>query len=438
MSIEPESDAPESEAVLERTIECASGARVDTDSISGSATHAAGPESSVLRRQRYIGKEFGDLVLLEEIGRGGMGVVYKARQKSLDRIVAVKLLLHEEFQDETRLARFRAEARAAASLTHANIVQVYQVGECDIAHYFVMEYVDGPSLESLIRDGKLLLGTAINILIDIADAVHFAHTKGIVHRDLKPGNIMIDRGQRPVVMDFGIAKVLGKSSTMTQQGVVMGTPAFMSPEQAGDEPDRVGPHSDVYSLGAILYMMLAGRAPFDEGTTLRTILKVISAEMPVSIRSIRPQIPEELERICLKCLQKKPEERHKTAETLAGRLRGFLADPRKKSTEGFPLPVVVLRSRSAEKQIRLTKPVSVVGRTSECDVVLRASDISKQHCRITIDPDGVTLEDLGSANGTFVNGERIKKAQLEDRDRVRFADHEFKVRLARPRTSEWS
>jgi serine/threonine protein kinase len=438
MSIEPDSDAPEGEAVLERTIECASGDRVDTDSISGTATHGTGPESSVLRRQRYIGKEFGDLVLLEEIGRGGMGVVYKARQKSLDRIVAVKLLLHEEFQDETRLARFRAEARAAASLTHANIVQVYQVGECDIAHYFVMEYVDGPSLESLIKAGKLLLGTAINILISIADAVHFAHTKGIVHRDLKPANIMIDRGQRPVVMDFGIAKVLGKSSNMTQHGVVMGTPAFMSPEQAGDEPDRVGPHSDVYSLGAILYMMLAGRAPFDEGTTLRTILKVISAEMPTSIRAIRPQIPEELERICLKCLQKKPEDRHKSAETLAGRLREFLADPRKKSAEASPLPVVVLRSRSAEKQIRLTRPVSIVGRTSDCDVVLRASDISKQHCRITIEPDRVTIEDLGSANGTFVNGTRIQKAQLEDRDRVRFADHEFKVRLARPRTSEWA
>jgi serine/threonine protein kinase len=438
MSIEPEYEAPQGEAVLERTIECAAGDRVDTDNISRSATRTTGPESSAMRRQRYAGREFGDLELLEELGRGGMGVVYKARQKSLDRIVAVKLLLHEEFQDETRLARFRAEARAAASLTHNNIVQVYQVGECDIAHYFVMEYVDGPSLETLIREGKLLLGSAINFLISIAEAVHFAHTRGIVHRDLKPANIMIDRGQRPVIMDFGIAKVLGKSSTMTQQGVVMGTPAFMSPEQAGDEPDRVGPHSDIYSLGAILYMMLAGRAPFDEGSTLRTILKVISSEMPVSIRSIRPQIPEELERICLGCLQKKPDDRHKSAQTLANRLRDFLADPYKKSEEKPLLPRVVLRSRSAEKQIRLTKAVSIVGRTSECDVVLRASDISKQHCRIIIEPESVTIEDLGSANGTFVNGQRVRKAQLEDRDQIRFADHEFKIRMAPPRAREWS
>ncbi len=431
MSTEPESDAPESEALLEHTIECASGDRVDTDSISGSATHAPSPESSTMRRQRYVGMEFGDLELMEEIGRGGMGVVYKARQKSLDRIVAVKLLLHEDFHDETRLGRFRAEARAAASLTHANIVQVYQVGECDIAHYFVMEFVDGPSLESLIREGKLLLGTALNFLIAIADAVHFAHMKGIVHRDLKPANIMIDRGQRPVVMDFGIAKVLGKSSTMTQQGVVMGTPAFMSPEQAGEEPDRVGPHSDVYSLGAILYMMLAGRAPFDEGTTLRTILKVISAEMPVSIRSIRPQIPEELENICLKCLQKKPEERLKTADSLAIRLREFLADPQKRSPDRAPpLPRVILRSTSASQQIRIAKAVSIVGRTSDCDIVLRASDISKQHCRITLEPEIVMIEDLGSSNGTFVNGQKVRRAQIEDRDRISFGDHEFKVRIA--------
>lgn len=436
MATEPGSNIPDSEVLLEHTIECASDDRVDTDSISGSSTKAAGPESSAIRRQRYIGLEFGDLVLLEELGRGGMGVVYKARQKSLDRIVAVKLLLHEEFHDETRLARFRAEARAAASLTHPNIVQVYQVGECDVAHYFVMEYVDGPSLETLIKEGKLLLGSAINLLIPIAEAVHFAHAKGIVHRDLKPANIMIDRGQRPVVMDFGIAKVLGKSSMLTQQGVVMGTPAFMSPEQAGDEPDRVGPHSDVYSLGAILYMMLAGRAPFDEGTTLRTILKVISAEMPASIRSIRPQIPEELERITLKCLQKKPENRFSTAQTLAERLRGFLADPGKKSPDRPALARVIFKSTSSTQQIRLSRPVSIVGRTSECDVVLRASDISKQHCRIIIDTESVTIEDLGSANGTFVNGQKIRKAQLEDRDRVGFADHEFKVRIALPKAGE--
>jgi serine/threonine protein kinase len=435
MITEP-SSTPDSEVLPEHTIDCTAADRVDTDSISRSVTSAPGPESSDMRRMRYVGKEFGDLVLLEELGRGGMGVVYKARQKSLDRIVAVKLLLHEEFQDDTRLARFRAEARAAASLTHPNIVQVYQVGECEFAHYFVMEYVDGPSLETLIKEGKLFLGSAINFLISIADAVQFAHTKGIVHRDLKPANIMIDRGQRPVVMDFGIAKTLGKSSMLTQQGVVMGTPAFMSPEQAGEEPDRVGPHSDIYSLGAILYMMLSGRAPFDEGTTLRTILKVISDEMPVSIRAIRPQIPEELERISLKCLQKKPENRFRTADTLATRLREFLAAPEKENVEPTPLPVVVLRSVSQAQQIRLTKAVSLVGRTSDCDVVLRASDISKQHCRITIEPGSVTLEDLGSANGTFVNGQKVRKAQLDDRDRISFADHEFKVRIAMPNADD--
>jgi pSer/pThr/pTyr-binding forkhead associated (FHA) protein len=158
--------------------------------------------------------------------------------------------------------------------------------------------------------------------------------------------------------------------------------------------------------------------------------------MPASIRSIRPQIPEELERITLKCLQKKPEDRFKTAETLAEKLRGFLADPGKKTVDRPPLPRVVLRSTSASQQIRLNKPVSIIGRTSDCDVVLRASDVSKQHCRIIIEADSVTIEDLGSANGTFVNGQRIRKAQLEDRDRIRFADHEFKIRMAMPKPAD--
>lgn len=421
---------PNTPSEFGRTLDCVQGDAAETDNLAGSASAS---DSRIARRRQLIGKEFGDVQLLEELGHGGMGVVYKARQKSLDRLVAVKLLLSEQFHDEKRLARFRAEARAAACLTHPNIVQIYQVGECDAGHYFVMEYVEGPSLESLIYEGKLRLGSAINILLAVADAVHFAHSKGIIHRDLKPANIMVDQRRRPVIMDFGIAKFVGKSSKLTQEGVLMGTPAFMSPEQAGENAAEVGPQSDVYSLGAILYTMLAGRVPFDEGTTLKTVLKVIGPEMPPPIRSVRPRVPEHLERIALKCMQKDLADRYATAHLLAEELRTFLADPGKRSENRKPvLPALVLISTSSGQKIRFKKPASTIGRTSDCDVVIRAGDVSKHHCRIVIEEQGIAVEDLESANGTFVNGEKVQRCSLADGATVRFASHEFKARIVWP------
>src|SRR5207248_492709 len=166
--------------------------------------------------------------------------------------------------------------------------------------------------------------SAVAIMILIADAVHYAHESGVIHRDLKPANIMLDRAHRPVVMDFGIAKCVGKTS-LTHQGAIMGTPGYMPPEQAGEDLGRVGPHSDVYALGAILYSLLTGRPPFDESTALKTILKVISTELPPPIRGLRQDVPAELEAICLKCLRKKPEERYASALELSRDLRRFRA-----------------------------------------------------------------------------------------------------------------
>jgi serine/threonine protein kinase len=419
--------------------------QADTGNPTGStqsSPDAAGASGVVL--SSLVGQSFGDVELLEEIGRGGMGLVFKANQTSLERLVAVKLLRPEHFTDPLKLARFTAEARAAASLEHPNIIQVYQVGECPFGQYFAMEYIDGESLDQLIRKGNLSLSFTVQILHTVARAVHFAHTKGIVHRDLKPANIMVDRTRRPVVMDFGIVKFLGQPSSLTQEGVIVGTPAYMAPEQAGEAPDQVGPLSDVYSLGGILYSMLTGRVPYDGATPLQTVLKVIGSEMPPPVCSLRPHVPVELERICMKCLSKRPADRYPSARALAHSLRSFAAawahrqttataaKKKAKGTTRFSLPSLRLVAVSTGKIIRVVHEKSVLGRSSECDIVVRAADVSKQHCQILLEADRVVIEDLGSVNGTFVNDRPVQQARLHDGDQVRVADHEFQVHLKPP------
>jgi serine/threonine protein kinase len=383
-----------------------------------------------------VGQNIGDFEILEEIGRGGMGVVYKARQVSLDRLVAVKMLLGDHFHNPALRTRFLAEARAAASLAHPNIVNVYQVGDCFAGRYFVMELIAGQSLEALIKDRAVPITWAVSLLIPVAEAVHYAHTKGIVHRDLKPANIMIDQFRRPVVMDFGIAKFVGKPSSLTQQGAVMGTPAYMPPEQAGEDISQVGPHSDVYSLGAILYTLLTGKLPYDAGSAFHTILKVISAELPPAVRQLRPEVPVELERICMKSLSKAAADRQASAQAFADELRRFRtrATPQQagSSTVRATQPSVLLLSRATKKVFRIFIGTTVIGRSSECDVILKAADISKRHCQITLDGDQLTVEDLDSANGTCVNQQPIKRAPLKDGDELDIGGHLFQIRVQKP------
>jgi serine/threonine protein kinase len=411
--------------------EADTGPRTQLPPESFGTTPSAAADSPVTEPEALVGQCFDDLELLEYLGRGGMGVVYKAKQRGLERIVAVKVLLAQHFLEPLRLARFQAEARAAASLNHTNIVQIYQVGQCALGHYFVMEYVDGPSLEALIRKGPMPVQSAVAILIRLAKAVHYAHTKGIVHRDLKPANILFDSSNRPVVMDFGIAKFMGKSSSLTQQGVVMGTPAFMAPEQAGESTDPVGPRSDVYALGALFYTMLSGRVPYEADTPLRTVMKVIGPEMPPDLRTLRPEVPEKLEQICMKCLCKLPANRYATAQVLfedLGRLRASLSGTGEVRSSARRAPALLLEAVDG-KVLRVSRPKTVIGRSSECNIVLRASDVSKEHCRILIEPDGIYVEDLGSSNGTCVNDRPVQRYPLEDGDVLRIADHEFLVRM---------
>jgi serine/threonine protein kinase len=396
-----------------------------------------------------VGLEFDDFVLLAEVGRGGMGVVYKARQKSLDRLVAVKLLSGEPLSKPALLTRFLAEARAAAGLSHPNIVSIYQVGQCPVGHYFAMEFIDGQNLEqTTARDGRrrpMPLLWSVSVLIPVAQAVAFAHTRGVIHRDLKPANIMIDVHKRPVVMDFGIAKVMGRSSGLTAHGTILGTPAYMAPEQAGGEPDKVGPACDVYSLGAILYRLLTGRLTYEAENTLLTLLQVVAPALPPPVRGLRPEVPASLEQIVMKCLSKDPADRFPSAKALALALtrevpqllvlppapggQGGHRAPAPKEKPAPPLPVVALVLVKTGQQIRLSKPVNTIGRSADCEVTLKARDVSKQHCRLVLKPGAVVVEDLDSANGTLVNGEAIERAILRHGDILEVAGHAFEVRL---------
>jgi len=271
---------------------------------------------------------FGDYELLGEIAHGGMGVVYKARQMSLNRVVALKMILTGRLASEVEVKRFHAEAEAAAHLAHPNIVGIYEVGVQEGQHYFSMQYIEGQSLAQLQAEGRWQAGTgkeAAHLLAKVARAVQYAHDRGILHRDLKPANILIDADGEPHVSDFGLARRIGTDSSLTLEGVVMGTPSFMAPEQATGETKHLSAASDIYSLGALLYFLLTGRPPFVAASPLDTLVQVLEGEVIVP-RVINAQVGRDLEQICLRCLEKSAERRYPTALTLAEDLERFVRD----------------------------------------------------------------------------------------------------------------
>ncbi len=268
-------------------------------------------------------RRLGAYELVELIGRGGMGVVYKARQVSLDRYVAVKVLSLSAQVDKETLHRFRTEAVTAGSLQHPNIVAVHEVGLAEGQHYLVMDYVPGRTLTDLARDGPLPAKRAAQYLRTIAEAVHFAHERSILHRDLKPSNVLIDQSDQPRITDFGLAKRLETGGEVTLSGQVLGSPAYIPPEQASGQRGRIGRRSDVYALGAILYQLLTGRPPF-VGETLADILRQVLNENPLRPRLLNPAVPQDLETVCLKCLEHEPDRRYPTAQALAEELGRWL------------------------------------------------------------------------------------------------------------------
>ena len=268
--------------------------------------------------------DLGDYQLLEVIGRGGMGVVYLAKQTHLDRMVAVKMIRSGILAGEDEVRRFYTEAQAAARLHHPGIVSVYQFGHRAGHHFFSMKHIEGTDLQKKINGEMLAPRLAARYVRDVARAIQHAHKNDVLHRDLKPANILIDVDDKIHITDFGLAKNLGADSSVTGSGAAVGTPHYMAPEQAGGHSDRANKQSDVYSMGAILFAAIAGRPPLVGDTVVQTLMQVVHNPAP-PLRSLRPDAPADLETIAAKCLEKNPSKRYQSAEELADELDAFLA-----------------------------------------------------------------------------------------------------------------
>ena len=267
--------------------------------------------------------DFGDYELLEEIGRGGQGVVYRAHQKSLNRTVALKVIGLGQWATQAHLKRFRREAEAAAGLDHPCIVPIYEVGEREGSCYFSMKFIDGGQLDEVTKRESISARTAAELIAKLARTVHYAHEHGILHRDIKPGNILVDATGEPHLTDFGLARLLETTSTVTHTMDVLGTPSYMAPEQASGHNEQLTGATDVYGLGAVFYQLLTGHPPFAGGTTYETVRLVLETE-PRQPRFWNRKIDRDLATICLKCLEKDPKRRYSSAIALAEDLEHWL------------------------------------------------------------------------------------------------------------------
>jgi serine/threonine-protein kinase len=261
--------------------------------------------------------------IVGELGRGGMGVVYKAHQIALNRIVALKVVLSGAHAKPEDLIRFLGEAEVAARLQHQGIVQIFQSGRHEGLPFYTMEFADGGSLSDRLRKGRMQADEAARMALALAEATQIAHDAGVIHRDLKPSNILLTSGGQPKITDFGLARRLEASGGLTLTGTILGTPSYMAPEQARGDTKRIGAAADIYSIGAILYECLTGRPPFVGKYTAETITQVLS-EAPVRVRSLAGGVPRDLETICQKCLEKDPAQRYRSAGALAEDLQRWL------------------------------------------------------------------------------------------------------------------
>ena len=292
------------------------------ENVEANAAAAAHQSKKAARAAETLG-ELGDYELLEVVGRGGQGVVFRARQKSLNRTVALKMISLGSWGTEAHLKRFRREAEAAASLEHPGIVPVYEVGDSDGSCYFSMRFVEGGQLDQVIKREPMSIRQAAELISKVARTVYYAHEHGILHRDIKPGNILLDAKGEPLLTDFGLARLVEAESTVTRTKEVMGTPSYMAPEQAMGNNAVVSSATDVYGLGAVLYQLLTGHPPFAGGTTYETIKLVLDTE-PRQPRLLNPKIGRDLSIICLKCLEKDPKRRYSSALALAEDLERWL------------------------------------------------------------------------------------------------------------------
>src|SRR5205814_1495838 len=286
-------------------------------------TVAPKQQRTTSQRLMEILGELGDYELVEEVGRGGQGVVFRARQKSLNRTVALKVISLGQWASTAHLKRFRREAEAAASLDHPSIVPIYEVGEREGACYFSMKFVEGGQIDKVVKHKPMTIRQAAELIAKVARTVHYAHEHGILHRDIKPGNILLDTKGEPQLTDFGLARLVEAESTVTRTMEVMGTPSYMAPEQAAGEYTKLSNATDVYGLGAVLYQLLTGHPPF-AGSTTYEIIKLLLDSEPRPPRLLNPKIDRELSTICLKCLEKDPRRRYSSALALAEDLEHWL------------------------------------------------------------------------------------------------------------------
>src|SRR5438034_1303153 len=291
------------------------------DKVEGGNVKSA--QHKIAARSVEILGELGDYELLEEIGRGGQGVVYRARQKSLNRTVALKVIGLGQWATKPHLQRFRLEAEAAASLDHPCIVPIHEVGEREGCCYFSMNFVEGGQLDEVAKREPMPLRRAAELIAKLARTVNYAHEHGILHRDIKPGNVLLDANSEPHLTDFGLARLVEPESTVTRKMEVLGTPSYMAPEQAIGNNARVGRATDVYGLGAVFYQLLTGHPPFAGGTTFETVRLVLDTE-PRNPRLWNPKVDRDLATICLKCLEKDPKRRYASALALAEDLEHWL------------------------------------------------------------------------------------------------------------------
>lgn len=364
----------------------------------------------------------GDYEIIHEVSRGGMGIVYKARQISLNRIVALKMVLAGEFASSEQLSRFRNEARAVARLDHPNIVPVYETGEHQGLPYLSMAFIDGGSLHEKLKIQPLSENQAVDLLLEICRAVQYAHDHHVIHRDLKPANILLDRHGTPRVSDFGLAKRLQTAAELTLTGQVIGTPAYMPPEQALGSPAT--PLSDQYSLGATLYHMLTGRPPFLAATPHETLSLVISQE-PVLLRILNPTVSRDLETICLKCLRKDPQQRYPSVQVLAEDLQrwkngeAIIARPVSRRERVYKWmrrhPWIAATGAVTAVAIGLSLSLSFVLQTGQAERKKASSELAwKEHMEQSLTADRlVSLAQTGDYREAVAEAQRLfQKKQL--------------------------
>jgi WD40 repeat protein len=365
-------------------------------------TVAFASEASIRKNRAADAMRIPGYECLGELGRGGMGVVYKARHLDLKRLVALKMIVGADYASAEQIERFRREAEAVARLQHPNIVQIYEVGQSDGRPYFALEYVDGGSLADKLQGTPMAPTDAARVVETLAGAVHAAHQRGIVHRDLKPANVLLTTDGTPKIADFGLAKETDASSSRTQEGTVMGTPSYMAPEQAGGKVNAIGPAADTYALGAILYETLTGRPPFKGVTSLDTIMQVVSLE-PARPRDVQPQVPRDLETICLKCLRKDPARRYANALELAEDLRRFQAGE----------PILARPTGSVERLIKWSRRRPMVAGLTAALLIMVGAAFGLMVWRLQETDRASGLERLGKEKAEQLARESDRAARLD-------------------------